>query len=220
MVTNLSFARLAASSRGALVALGLAVAAAALPAQEGPSGPLSAFASQRIIVLPVQMLRGDSAAWVTGATWEKFRRELDDSIASALSDRGIGRRWAYAPEIARQSKRNALYVNDPYAIGAQPLRGMAYKVNDRMPDMMASNLRTLIALSDARFALVPIELVFERNGDRQRAVLRLALLDGRMTTFVFVADAISDPGTASPGPSALAGMLGQRVADYVARRPQ
>lgn len=205
-----------AAARRALLALCVMTAVTALPAQNGPGAPLAVFASQRLIVLPVQMLRGDSASWVTPATWERFRRELDDSIGAAIADRGVGRHWAYGPEVARQSKRNALYVSDAYAIGAQPLRGMAYKVNDRMPDIMASNLRTLVALSDARYALVPVELVFERNGDRQRAVLRLALVDARLTTFMWVADAVSEGATAMP--AGLAGIIGQRVADFVARR--
>lgn len=213
---------MAATARSALAALVMATAAV-LPAQKAPGArtappaPLSSFAGQRLIVLPVQMLRGDSTAWVTSSRWEQFRRELDDSIGAAIADRGVGRRWAYAPEVARQSKRNAMYVSDPYAIGAQPLRGQAYRVDDRMPDIMAQNLRTLVALSDARYALVPIELVFERDGARQRAVLRLALLDARLTTFIWVADAVSDGAVTVP--TGLAGILGQRVADFVAPRP-
>ena len=208
--------RAAAAARGALIALGVVTAVAELPAQNGPGTPLAVFASQRLIVLPVQMLRGDSASWVTPAKWDQFRRELDDSIGAAIADRGVGRGWAYASEVARMSKRNALYVSDAYAVGAQPLRGQAYKVNDRMPDIMASNLRTLVALSDARYALVPVELVFERKDNRQRAVLRLALVDARTTTFIWVADAVSDGATAMP--AGLAGIIGQRVADFVARR--
>lgn len=208
--------RAAAAARGALIALGVVTAAVVLPAQNGPAAPLAVFASQRLIVLPVQMLRGDSGSWVTPATWERFRRELDDSIGAAIADRGVGHGWAYASDVARMSKRNALYVSDAYAVGAQPLRGQAYKVNDRMPDIMASNLRTLVALSDARYALVPVELVFERKDGRQRAVLRLALVDARTTGFIWVADAVSDGGTAMP--AGLAGIIGQRVADFVARR--
>ncbi|MBI1808524.1 MAG: hypothetical protein HYR75_01395 [Gemmatimonadetes bacterium] len=215
--------RAAAAARSAFAALALCVLAATLSAQTapgaptGPAAPLSPFASQRIIVVPVQMLRGDSASWVTAPQWERFRRELDDSIGAALSDRGIGRRWEYASGVVRQSKLNSLYVGDPYAVGAQPLRGQAYKVNDRMPDMMSQNLRTIVALGDARYALVPVELVFERNGARQRAVLRLALVDARTTTFMWVADAVSDG--AATMPAGLAGILGQRVADFVVPRP-
>ncbi len=214
---NLSLVRVAAAARCVCAVLCLSALPTVARAQNGPAAPLASFASQRLIVLPVQMLRGDSTSWVTAAGWEKFRHELDDSIGAAISERGVGRRWAYAADVARQSKRNALYTNDPYAIGAQPLRAQAFKVDDKMPETMASGIRTLIALSDARYALVPVELVFERTGERQRAVLRLALVDGRSTAFVWIADAVSDGATVKP--AGLAGVLAQRVADFVARRP-
>jgi hypothetical protein len=179
--------------------------------------PLASFAAERIIVLPVQMLRADSGAFVTKAIWDGgFRKALDDSIGAAISDRGIGKAWNYAADVLRQSKRNIDFVGDPYAVGAQPLRGQLYKPQDHIPDVMFTNLRGLIALGNARFALVPVELVIQRDGPRQRAVLRLALVDGRLGEFLWVGEAASDPVT-SLTPQ-LINSLVARVADFVALR--
>ncbi len=178
--------------------------------------PLASFASQRLILLPVQMLRADSGSFVTMPMWAEFRKTLDDSVAAAISDRGIGKGWGYAADVLRQAKRNAAYVGDPYALGAQPLRGQLYKPNDHIPDVMSNNLRGLIALGDTRYALVPIELVIQRDGPRQRAVLRLALIDGRSGLFMWVGEAASDPMTALT--PALINTLAARVADLVVAR--
>ena len=191
----------------------VAGAAAAQTAKPKPPPPLAQFISQRIIVLPVQLLRADTGAFVGAATWEKFRRELDDSIGSAIAARGLGRQWSYAADVARSAKRNAAYTSDPYSLGVQPMRGAVIKSGDKIPVLFGSNLRALIALGDTRYALLPIELTFQRSGAEQRAALRLALVDGRSGLFVWIGEVASDPSTAF-GPVTI-GTLAARVADLV-----
>ena len=189
---------------------------AADAAAKGLGAPLAGFASQRIIVMPVQLLRGDSLSWIQPSGWTAFRKELDDSVASAISERGIGRGWAYPADVVRQAKRNAGYVGDPYSIGAQPLRGQNYRPGDHIPALMASNLRAMIALADARYALIPVEVVFQRDGAQQRAVLRLALVDGRTGLFDWVGEVPSDPATAYS--ASILSLVAARVADLVVAR--
>jgi hypothetical protein len=191
------------------------VTAATLAAQAPRAQPpLAQFVAQRIVVMPVQLLRADTGSLVTPARWSAFRLELDDSIGSAIAERGVGKKWAYAADVARAAKRNAAYVGDPYSLGVQPLRNAIYKGGDKIPDVFGSNLRSQIALGDTRFALVPVELIFVRKGAEQRGVLRLALVDGRGGLFVWVGDVASDPATfLTP---ALVASLAARVADLVA----
>jgi hypothetical protein len=197
--------------------LAIAACASGLHAQQGrqrPQPPLSPMASQHVMVLPVQLLRADSGAWVDQAKWETFRRELDDSIAAAISNRGIGRTWKYAADVVRIAKRNPEYVGDPYSMGVQPMRAVKYRIGDPIPDLFNSNLRLLIALGDARYALLPIELWFARKDAQQIAVLKLALVDGRGGTFSWIGEIGTDPATAmSP---AVINTLAARVADLVA----
>ena len=178
-----------------------------------PQPPLAQFISQRIIVLPVQLLRADTGAFVNATTWEAFRRELDDSIGSAIATRGLGRQWSYAADVARSARRNAAYTSDPYSLGVQQIRGLALKSGDKLPPLFASNLRALIALGDTRYALLPIEVVFQRSEGLQRAALRLALVDGRGGLFVWLGEVASDPAPALT--PAIIASLAARVADLV-----
>ena len=199
----------------AAAAVAAAVAADAATAQTpAPQPPLASFVAQRLIVLPVQLLRADSGAFVDAARWGAFRRELDNSIGSAIAARGVGKRWAYAADVVRSARRNAAYTSDPYALGAQPMRAVPIKPGEKLPELFISNLRALIALGDTRYALLPIELVFRRSGSEQRAALRLALVDGRAGLFVWLGEVVSDPAaTLTP---AIVTSLAARVADLVA----
>jgi hypothetical protein len=199
-----------------LAVLLLACATTTAAAQKPkPLPPLAPFVSEHLIVLPVQLMRADSAGWLDGARWGAFRKELDDSIASAIAERGLGKKWAYAADVVRSAKRNAAYTSDPYSLGAQAMRGVPLKTGDKLPTLFNSNLRTLIALGDTRYALVPIELAFFsiKDSNARRAALRLALVDGRGGVYVWIGDVASDPATSLT--PAMIGSLAARVADLV-----
>jgi len=152
------------------------------------SPPLSPMASQHVLVLPAQLFRADSGAWVDIRGWEKFRHELDDSIGSIIAARGVGRTWKYAADVAKIAKRNPDYVGDPYSMGVQPMRVALFKIGDPLPDPFVSNLRRFTALGDARYALVPIEVWFVRRGAEQIAVIKLGLADGQGGTIVWLGE--------------------------------
>jgi hypothetical protein len=178
-----------------------------------PPPPLSPMASQKVVVLPVQLWRADSGAWMDSRGWDKFRRELDDSIGSIVAARGVGRAWKYASDVVRIAKRNPDYVSDPYSMGVQPLRTVVYKIGDRLPEPFVSNLRSLIALADARYALVPVEAWFARKGAQQIVVMKLALADGQGGAIVWLGEVGSDPATSMP--SDLINTLATRVANLI-----
>jgi hypothetical protein len=178
-----------------------------------PGAALAPFAAQRVIVVPVQLFRADTAAHADAARWEAFRRELDDSIGTTIAGRGVGKTWSYAADVVRSAKRNAAYVSDPYALGVQPLRNAVYKPGEKIPQLLAANLRSLIALGDTRYALIPVEIALVRRGNEQRAILRLILVDGRAGEFLWVGDVISDPATSLD--RTVVSSLSARVADLV-----
>lgn len=190
------------------------VAAAAAGAQD--AAPLSPFAAQTISVLPVQFLHADSTSPVQPARWATVRKELDDSIGVTLAERGLGKKWAYAADLERMARRNAGYVSDPSTLGAGGLRNRALKIGEPAPPIVISNLRSLIALGDSRYALVPVELGFGGAGADARVVLRLVVLDGRVGQVVWYTD-LAAPGNGKFG-SAEIGDLAQRVADLVIAR--
>jgi hypothetical protein len=101
-----------------------------------------------------------------------------------------------------------------------------------LAEPLATQLRTIVALGDARYVLVPVEVRLERapapsssagvtapgpaSAGPGRAVLRLALVDARASQVRWSGDVASD--TASALTTALAAGLAGRVADLVAQR--
>lgn len=209
------YARRLFAAAAVMSAAGAAVAASARPAQ-AQGEPLAPFAGQKVSVMPIQFLRVDTTAPVKAQNWAAVRRELDDSIGVAIAERGIGKKWAYAADIERMAKRNAVYVSDPYSLGAGGLRNRAFKAGEPAPPVLINNLRSMIALGDSRYALIPVELGFAGTGAEKHPVLRLVLLDGRVGQITWYADL---PGVASTGfASADIGALAQRIADLVVAR--
>ncbi|MDQ6887614.1 MAG: hypothetical protein M3068_10005 [Gemmatimonadota bacterium] len=161
-----------------------------------PSRPLAAFATRRVIVLPTHFLRpADSLGWAAQvARPREYLRSLDDQIAIALGERGVKSSWIFPEALARSARRNAGFAADPYALSIEFMRPPFKPAPERLlPDPFASQLRALVALNDARYALIPVELRFEpAGGGAGRAVLRVALVDARATQVVYMGDVKSD----------------------------
>ncbi|MDP1862266.1 MAG: hypothetical protein Q8K82_26700, partial [Gemmatimonadaceae bacterium] len=80
-------------------------------------------------------------------------------------------------------------------------------------DPLASNLRRVVALHDARYLLMPVELRAEGSRDGGYLAVRLLLVDARLNTILWQVDLPSDrAATYSP---VLVKQLATRVADLV-----
>lgn len=174
--------------------------------------PLAGYAVQRLIVTPTEHVRADSLGWVAqldGTT--AAARQLDSSIAVALTARGLAPRWILPPELNRAYERNRTYATDPYQLAAEQVRSSSFKAGSRYGEPLSSQLRTMIALhEDARFVLIPVDLRFERVGSGGRALLRLTLLDPRFAEAKWVGDVT---GLAAQTPALALGSVADRVAD-------
>ncbi|MBI2796248.1 MAG: hypothetical protein HYX65_06020 [Gemmatimonadetes bacterium] len=191
-----------------------AQAPAAAPADT--ARPLAEFASRPLALVPVQLLgSGDSlgfAAQVNNAG--AFLASIDDEIAFALSQRRTARQWQMPPVLARRMRSNGPYGVDVHDMGAGPLRDPKLKGDLPLPDPLASNLRSLVALGgEARYVLIPVEVTFAGAKGAGRAVLKLVLVDARSARLVWVGVVATDP-VARVTP-AIPAMLGARVADLV-----
>lgn len=149
----------------------------------GPARPLAGLAAQRVVVAPALALReGDPAGWASRIPrLREFLRVLDDEIAAALADRGLGQAWVFPDQLWRGHSRNPSVGVDPYRLATNPLRGARLAPGDRIPEPLASQLRTLVAIHDGRLVLLPVEVFFDidRTGGTGRTALRLALVDAR-----------------------------------------
>jgi hypothetical protein len=153
-------------------------------AGNAPARPLAGIAAQRVVVAPALLVReGDPAGWAARIPrLREFLRILDDEIAAALADRGLGQAWVFPDQLWRGHSRNPSLGVDPYRLATQPLRGARLAPGDWIAEPLASQLRTLVAVHDARLVLVPVEVWFDidRGGTSGRTALRLALIDARL----------------------------------------
>ena len=154
----------------------------AQPAVAPPaSHPLERLAAEPMLVLPVQYLTFvDSLGWSQGAPPTRaFLSTLDDEIAFALTQRGLKGRWTMAPDLIRSVARNQGYAPDPTALAAGEVRWGAKAVDWQLKEPLASQLRALIALTDARYVLFPVEMRITGSNGVGHAMLHLAVIDAR-----------------------------------------
>ena len=192
-----------------------APAPAAAQATERPLAPL---ATQPILVLPLQAVYpADSLGWYAQISDESaFRRRVDDEIAFALRTRGVTSPWIMPEEVARSVRRNpTLDAPDPYALAAGPLAPGVELQHGIIPAPLASQLRALVALGDARYALVPVEVRFLGTGSGGFAQMRVAFVDARASTLRGAFDVRTD-SMATYSEPAIATSLAEHFADLIA----
>jgi hypothetical protein len=182
-----------------------------------PDRPLAGLAGQHVIVVPTHYLRpGDSLGWA--AAVERPRQllsEVDDEIGFALGERGFRTQWVLSEQLVRSAQRNAPHAPDPRALAAEGLRPLARRRPDgQLGEPLASQLRALVALHGARYALFPVELRFEKIGDGGRAVLHVLLLDARLSRVTWGGDVKGD--TASKYGRGLIASAANNLADLIA----
>jgi hypothetical protein len=168
---------------------------------EQPLRPLAQLASQRVIVTPTYYLStGDQLGWAAQiAKGRDYLRTFDDEIATVLAERGLKSQWISPADLVRATRANPTYAVDPYSLGANILRGSDVVSGTRLADPLATQVRTMIALQEgARAILVPVEIHFEKSGTAGQgiAVLKVALLDGRLGDVRWIGTVRSDPAPA------------------------
>jgi hypothetical protein len=173
-----------------------------------PLRPLAGVAAQRVIVAPALALReGDPAGWSARIPrLREFLRVLDDEIASALADRGLGQAWVFPDQLWRGHSRNPSVGVDPYRLATNPLRGARLTAGERVAEPLASQLRTLVAIHDARLVLLPVEVFFDidRAGGTGRTALRVALIDARTAEIRWSGEVKADQRGTEPDRAQLA----------------
>jgi hypothetical protein len=212
-----TLSRLLCAAPLALAACGGGKPSAEAPAPIDPSArPLAGLAAQHVIVAPAFRLREtDALGWTAQIPRSRdYLKSLDDELLFALGERGLKTQWVYPADLVRSMRGNPTYAIDPYTLAAEPLRNPDVKAGAKLSDPLATQLRTLVALQDARAVMLPVEVRFEKDKSGQGiAILRLAVLDGRLGEVRFMSEVRSDP---SPTFSrALLASLASRVADLV-----
>lgn len=179
-----------------VVGLGILIACGggARPAKEGApppapqvapataAGALNRFAAEKVMVIPAQeVVALDPLAWKAKAGADKaLLLRVDSTLEAGLRDRGLSA-WVYAPALVRAVKRNPTYLTDPYQVrAAGPVRVALRAREPWVLEPLSSQLRGLAGVTDAAWALVPVDVAFVRDASGGgRAVLSLAIIDVR-----------------------------------------
>jgi len=158
------------------------------PAPTAPL-PTAGLASNRVPILPFTLVVAeDSLEWGQVLVDRKAVLAAADSVLGALLKvRAPEVNWVLADEVRRQARRSPTFGTNPDQMATALLR--SERLVD-VPDPLRSELRTLVALAGARYALVPAALVYLRAApDTSGTVPRAAAAVARAELSIVLVDA-------------------------------
>ncbi|MBT8478480.1 MAG: hypothetical protein KJO06_06155 [Gemmatimonadetes bacterium] len=187
-----------------------------------------------VVLVPVQStLPLDDGSWPGLArTEEDALRAMDAELEFAFRERRSAEDWILPSDLRRTMERNPSLDIKPDRMAYSPL---LVPIDDRkyIPEPLHSELRTLAALYDTRYVVVPVRLTVEtestdggRSGSAvaysggdavapaQRAYLLAAMIDIRRSDVLWLGEFVGDPGTSDSG--SLLATLANQVAEKLA----
>jgi hypothetical protein len=187
-----------------------------------------------VVLVPVQStLPLEDGSWPGMArTEEDALRAMDAELEFAFGERRAAEDWVLPSDLRRTMERNPSLDIKPDRMAYSPL---LVPIDDRkyIPEPLHSELRTLAALYDTRYVVVPIRLTVEtestdeaRSGSAvaysggdavapaRRAYLLTAMIDIRRSDVLWLGEFTGDPGPSDSG--SLLATLANEVAEKLA----
>jgi hypothetical protein len=154
------------------------------------------LAGQSVMVLPAQPAPGQVPEASTPGGAAEAVAGLDAAIGAALARTAPGIGWVHAPEVERAAARNPALEIRPRQLAVGSFH--AAHVNN-IGDPLFGDLRTLAAILNARWALLPVAAGYVPNdAGPGRVEVAVALIDtsgGRVVWYGVVA---GEPGPRGP----------------------
>lgn len=164
------------------------------------SGALAGMLGRQVVVLPAQLFAVSDAAgtWHIRPEYAPMLPILDEEITDALRKRGVRSNWTFAQALIVAATRNAGLAGNPLALPVAGIR--RWKAGDTpLPEPLASEIRTLVSLTAARYAIMPLETRLDLDGGQTRGTLNLLLVDARTARVLWAGEvegqSRSDPAT-------------------------
>jgi hypothetical protein len=183
-----------------------------------PPARLGGVAGQALLITPVQTLRvAPELGWTGLPKTSGLLAALDSALTDTLRERVRNPQWVFPEAVIASAKANPTYATDPHLLSIQPLKSPRLEIAQRLPEPLASQVRTMLALHEGRLILIPVELRFEKPATGMaRAVLHLVLVDPRRSDVTWFGD-VTGAELASFTPNFIA-PLASRVADLFVDR--
>lgn len=179
---------------------------------------LGSVVGQVMLIAPTQSIKvAPELAWTGLPRTADILAALDRAVSDSLRARVGDPQWVYPNALLESAQNNPTYATDPRALSVQPLKASKLVIAQRLPEPLASQLRTMLALHDGRLILIPVELRFERTATGvAHPALRLVLVDPRLSEIKWFGDVA---GLDSPTFSnAFTAQIAGRIADlFVAK---
>lgn len=158
---------------------------------------LAGYADRAVLVLPMQRVSDiPNLASSQSPAALAFREAMDYELRFAFGDEPP-RRWVWAPAIITIARRNAGVTADPMRLSIEGLTGKLPEPEEPISESLRTQVRQLIALTDARYVLIPVSVrSFERPNGMRRATMRVVLVDGRLATVRWAEDISIEPAPA------------------------
>jgi hypothetical protein len=165
------------------------------PDPNSESATLAGYAGRAVLVLPLQQV-----SEIPGVTSSRsdaamaFRDGMDYEIRFAFGESPPAR-WIFAPAIIESSKRNIGVSADPLKLAVDGLTEKLPEPEDGVSETLRTQLRQLIALTDARYVLLPVNVRTSTSGPSgtRRATMRVVLIDARLARVRWAEDISTEP---------------------------
>ena len=154
--------------------------------------PLAGMIGRQMLVLPAQFLSVTNAGggWDIVPAGASLLPILDEEITDAFRKRGVKSNWTFGREIAEASLRNGGITGNPRELAAQGIRRV--KPGDTpLPEPLASEIRGIVALTNARYVVLPLEVNVDTRGGERKGSVRLLLIDSRTARVTWSEDVIA-----------------------------
>lgn len=155
------------------------------------------YASRMVVVFPLQRYAMGDSGWMSasGATGRPRAALLDSALTAVLRDRGLETTWSLPANTSRVAQREVMLHTDPRGLSTAGLTPSKRRNDVDLREPLGSQLRAIIAMvPDSRLVLLPLEVrVLTTAAGAKQATLRIALLDGRMSTVISFPDVIGPP---------------------------
>jgi hypothetical protein len=160
------------------------------------------MAGRQLVVLPAQLLSIANPAgnWDVHPEHAHLLPILDEELTDAFRKRGVKDNWTFPRELIAAATRNAGLAGNPLGLSVAGIR--RWKAGDTpLPEPLASDIRSLVSLTSARYAIMPLETRIDASGGQRRGILHVLLIDSRTARVVWTGDAegqsVRDPQVVS-----------------------
>jgi hypothetical protein len=188
-----------------------------------PNHALSGIGGQNLVLLPIMFVRGrDPLGWRDQmSSPHEFLLKADSLMEVAVKGRAYRTKWRFPEQIKQKADESNGLIADPYTLAGAALLPGVWRTDLPLGDPLVSQLRGIVAIENARYALAPVEIHFipylpppRAKGDTTTvvtpppdptlkplgiAVLRVMLLDPAATQVVWAGDVISDTARTPDG---------------------